>query len=85
LQAEEQLKQRTEPAVAKDIAAGVEEEAEMDTEKQSAPFDIREIPPRPSLGGVCDCCGRNNIPQSELVRIDSGHLFCPDCVAALRR
>jgi chromosome segregation ATPase len=34
---------------------------------------------------TCDCCGRNNHLAGELTRIDSGHLFCADCLAALRR
>lgn len=34
---------------------------------------------------ICDCCGQNTFTLDQLVKIDSGHLFCPDCLAALRR
>jgi len=34
--------------------------------------------------GTCECCGRDGVPEDELVRIDSGQFFCPDCLEALR-
>ena len=34
--------------------------------------------------GTCECCGRDDISENDLVRIDSGQLFCPDCLEALR-
>ncbi len=34
--------------------------------------------------GTCECCGRDGVPEDELVRIDSGQFFCPDCLKALR-
>jgi DNA repair exonuclease SbcCD ATPase subunit len=38
-----------------------------------------------SHGYTCDCCGQNTFTLDQLEKIDSGHLFCPDCLAALRR
>ena len=63
--------------------AGVQEEA-IAQERKPLPFDIREIP-APKKTQPCDCCGRNDLALSELHKIDSGHLFCPDCFAALKR
>ena len=34
--------------------------------------------------GVCDCCGKTDIPACRLEKISSGHRFCPDCLAELR-
>ena len=34
--------------------------------------------------GTCECCDKKNVPKDKLVRIDSGQLFCPDCLMALR-
>jgi late competence protein required for DNA uptake (superfamily II DNA/RNA helicase) len=34
--------------------------------------------------GTCECCGKDDIKESQLVRIDSGQLFCPQCLHALR-
>ena len=33
---------------------------------------------------TCDCCGRDNVGADHLVRIDSGQLFCADCLVELR-
>jgi hypothetical protein len=34
--------------------------------------------------GTCECCGRKSVQRDLLVKIDSGQLFCPDCLKALR-
>jgi uncharacterized protein (UPF0212 family) len=34
--------------------------------------------------GTCECCGKDNIEETDLVRIDSGQLLCPDCCLALK-
>jgi transposase len=34
--------------------------------------------------GECECCGKGNLQFNELVRIDSGQLFCRECLNALR-
>jgi hypothetical protein len=73
------------------IIAGEEGNGEEQTERQPAKFEILEIPPvKPSISPaaktfICDCCGRNDLSEGEMSRIDSGHLFCSDCLAALRR
>jgi hypothetical protein len=33
---------------------------------------------------ACECCGVTGIPISDVHRIDSGQLLCPDCLTALR-
>jgi hypothetical protein len=33
---------------------------------------------------ACDCCGKTNIPQNRLTKIDSGHQFCAACLAEFR-
>ena len=34
--------------------------------------------------GTCECCDRDDIKKSELVKINSGQLFCPQCLLALK-
>ena len=34
--------------------------------------------------GTCECCGRKDVPKDKLVKIDSGQLFCPNCLTELR-
>ena len=33
---------------------------------------------------ACYCCGSEGIREDELVKIDSGHLFCTECINALQ-
>jgi hypothetical protein len=59
-----------------------------------APVDIAELPRTEALQaestdiraktGTCECCSRSDISENKLVRIDSGQLFCPQCLHALR-
>jgi DNA repair exonuclease SbcCD ATPase subunit len=34
--------------------------------------------------GTCECCGRKDVPENELAKIDSGQKLCPDCLRLLR-
>jgi len=34
--------------------------------------------------GTCECCGKKGVPKDKLLKIDSGQLFCPNCLHALR-
>jgi hypothetical protein len=38
----------------------------------------------PTGAGNCECCGKDNVRETELVRIDSGQLFCSACFRALK-
>lgn len=35
-------------------------------------------------GATCQCCGREDLCEDDLYRIDSGQLLCPDCLKELR-
>ena len=35
--------------------------------------------------GICECCDKKRVPKDQLVAIDSGHLFCPDCLEAFKQ
>jgi len=83
---EEELSVQKELTAQANAEAGVHEEANASM-RTAIPFEIREIPassPEPVKRQPCDCCGIE-VPQTELTKIDSGHLFCHDCFAALRR
>ena len=32
----------------------------------------------------CECCGKGNLDEGQLVRIDSGQMFCPECLDELK-
>ena len=32
----------------------------------------------------CECCGKESVPENDLVKLDSGQLVCPDCLIAMR-
>jgi transposase len=34
--------------------------------------------------GTCECCGEKGVPKDKLLKIDSGQLFCPNCLHALK-
>lgn len=34
--------------------------------------------------GPCEGCGRQDVPENDLARIDSGQLVCPDCLMLIR-
>lgn len=72
------------------------EAGKIEAQKQAAQKEPAEIPAKEEIKdsdetaidmetkGICDCCGRSSIKTSEMVRIDSGQLFCPDCLKAFR-
>jgi hypothetical protein len=46
-----------------------------------------ELKTQPEAGkttGVCDCCGKIDIPDDHLIKIDSGQRLCPNCLGELR-
>jgi hypothetical protein len=38
----------------------------------------------PARSLPCECCGREDVPENELTRIDSGQMLCRDCLRAMR-
>ena len=34
--------------------------------------------------GTCECCNTEGVPKEQLAAIDSGQLFCPDCLKEFR-
>jgi len=58
-----------------------------DADAPEAPIDADapETPAPETRTAVCECCSRNHLPSSDMCRIDSGQLLCPDCLAELRR
>ncbi|MHC4791600.1 MAG: RING finger protein, partial [Planctomycetota bacterium] len=55
--------------------------AEKHVQHEAAPIEIRSFPVK---NINCECCGKDGFSEEELVRIDSGHLFCPECLKELR-
>jgi hypothetical protein len=56
--------------------------AEKQVQREAVPIEIRSFPVK---NISCECCGKDGFSEEELVRIDSGHLFCPECLRELRR
>lgn len=49
---------------------------------QPAPASVEGTCPVETV--TCECCGTTGIAISNVQRIDSGQLLCPDCLTALR-
>jgi len=65
--------------------AEAEELAKAQSQRRAeAEMKLQELLSRASQTGKCDCCGKTGLAQTDLSRIDSGHLLCPECLAALR-
>ena len=32
---------------------------------------------------ICDCCGKRDIPNEKITRIESGQLLCPACLRSI--
>lgn len=78
-QAEERL------MVESDKRAAAEEKAMAESQKRAeAEAKLEEILSSAGKTAACDCCGKAEIPENELSRIDSGQLLCSDCLRALR-
>jgi hypothetical protein len=78
-QAEERL------MVESDKRAAVEEKAMAESQKRAeAEAKLEEALSSARKTAACDCCGKAEIPENELSRIDSGQLLCSDCLRALR-
>ena len=54
------------------------------TAREQAEARLAELMDAATKTGTCECCGRDDIKQTELARIDSGQLFCPQCLLALK-
>ena len=65
--------------------AQAEERAMAESQKRvEADAKLEEALGRAKKTSACDCCGKAEIPEDELSKIDSGQLLCSDCLRALR-
>ena len=68
-----------------DAAAKAEEKAKAEAAARTeAEAKLNEILTQPMRTATCECCGKKDIPENDLVKIDSGQLLCPDCFKQLR-
>jgi hypothetical protein len=44
---------------------------------------LKARPESEEINGVCNCCGRTDVPEENLVKIDSGQRMCPACLGEL--
>ena len=61
-------------------SAGATAEADCQSEANSTTLKGVSI-----ITATCECCGEGGIEVNHLVRIDSGQLLCPDCLASFRK
>lgn len=62
-----------------------EERARLEAQARAdAEAKLIEILGNSIRAATCECCGKEDVPEKDLVRIDSGQLLCPDCLGALR-
>ena len=72
-QQEAELRQQAEQRTESQAAARVEAEAK-----------LNEVLESMQRTGTCECCGRKDVPEHDLAKIDSGQKLCPDCLRLLR-
>ena len=62
-----------------------QEQATLESQKRAeAEAKLEDAPSRAKRTGTCDCCGKADVPEDELSRIDSGQSICMDCLSAMR-
>jgi len=65
----------------------IEAEQRADSEAQAraeAESKLNEALESMQRTGICECCGRKDVPENDLAKIDSGQQLCPDCIKMLR-
>ena len=77
--------EQTAPVIERQVRAHIEENNMMSPEQSVQLQEELQIQPESEqTTGVCDCCGKTDISESHLVRIDSGQRLCPACFGELR-
>jgi len=62
-----------------------EQKARAETQARAeAEAKLNEVLGDTEKTGTCECCDRNDVPESNLSKIDSGQLLCSDCLKMLR-
>lgn len=65
--------------------ARAQEKAKVESEKRARiEAKLNEVLSGSARTAACECCGRQDVPENELAKIDSGQLLCPDCLRAMR-
>jgi len=68
-----------------EAVARAEEKAKAEAEARAqVEAKLNEVLAEPTATGACECCGREDVPENDLARIDSGQMLCPDCIKQLR-
>jgi hypothetical protein len=81
----EQLATQEKAAQEAQTRARAEEKRRIEAEKLVVAKEKTTLTPQvPEKTGECECCGRKDIKISDLVKIDSGQMFCRDCLKELR-
>ena len=78
-QAESKAQQETELRLQAEQRAESEAQARIQAEEK-----LNEILESMQRTGACECCGRKDVPENNLAKIDSGQKLCPDCLKLLR-
>jgi chromosome segregation ATPase len=78
---EAETKTRAERALRIDAEQRAESQAQARADAEARLNKALEDMPRT---GTCECCGREDVPENELTKIDSGQKLCPDCLRMLR-
>ena len=72
-QAEAELRSAAEQGANSQAGAGMQAEREFGRQSDSV-----------GRTGPCEGCGRQDVPEKDLAKIDSGQLVCPDCLMLIR-
>jgi len=77
-----QFKEKLE--VYKQIVEKAKTEEEPEPEEKIIP-EAQTEPTETVTTATCECCGKQDVPESDLVSIDSGQRLCPECLKMLRQ
>ena len=72
------------------VKAEAEERAKAEAEPEAkatpeAEPELAETTSNTITTATCECCGKQDVPENDLARIDSGQQLCPDCLKMLRQ
>jgi chromosome segregation ATPase len=84
IQVEKQARNRLEQELNRSLEQIYKAKEKAEAETTQAKPQLSEPANTVTRMGTCECCGKNNIEETDLVKIVSGQLLCSDCLMALK-
>jgi hypothetical protein len=81
---EAMARQEAESKAKEEVALREQAEQRAESEAMARAAKLNEALEGMERTGTCECCGRKDVPENDLAKIDSGQQLCPDCIGMLR-